>query len=257
MEIIHGGGPHEPRTGGAPRAFVAGATGYTGQAVVAALLRRGIETVAHVRPDAPRLAEWRARFAAGAPGAPGASAAAVDATPWEEEAMAATLARLRPTHVFALLGTTRARGRRGDRARGAPADYRTVDYGLTVLLLRAAARAGGRPRFVYLSAAGVGGRGGGAYLRARRDVEAELARSGLPHLIARPAFITGPDRAERRPAERLAARAVDAALGLAARLGARRLRERWRSRTAGEVAEAVVAAALAPPPPPPGGPAAA
>src|SRR5215217_2597869 len=83
-------------------AFVAGATGYTGREVVRALVARGVRAVAHVRPDSPRLAEWRERF--------GEVGADVDATPWEEPAIRAALARWRPTHVFALLGTTRERG---------------------------------------------------------------------------------------------------------------------------------------------------
>ena len=87
----------------APRVFVAGATGYTGREVVRRCAELGAETVAHVRPDSARIHEWERRF--------GALGARVDATPWELQAMCATLVRLRPTHVFALLGTTRARAR--------------------------------------------------------------------------------------------------------------------------------------------------
>src|SRR5215208_1501420 len=65
-------------------AFVAGATGYTGREVVRQLVERGVRAVAHVRPDSPRLAEWRERFAE--------LGAEVDATPWEEPAMRASLA---------------------------------------------------------------------------------------------------------------------------------------------------------------------
>jgi nucleoside-diphosphate-sugar epimerase len=145
---------------GAPLAgaFVAGATGYVGRAVVAELSRRAggaaagrrprgrrdAAPVAHVRPDSPRLAEWRATFAR--------MHAAVDATPWDAAAMTAALVRLRPPAVFALLGTTRRRGR------GTGDTYESVDYGLTALLLRAARRAadatGVAPRFVYLSSVG-------------------------------------------------------------------------------------------------------
>ena len=45
-------------------AFVAGATGFTGREVVAELVRRGVRTLAHVRPDSSRLDEWRERFEA-------------------------------------------------------------------------------------------------------------------------------------------------------------------------------------------------
>ena len=46
------------------RAFVAGATGFTGREVVATLRERGIATVAHVRAESSRRAEWTARFEA-------------------------------------------------------------------------------------------------------------------------------------------------------------------------------------------------
>jgi nucleoside-diphosphate-sugar epimerase len=220
-------------------AFVAGATGYVGREVVRLLglrARPGTRPVAHVRPDSPRLAEWRATFAR--------LNAVADATPWDEEAMAAALAHLRPPAVFALLGTTRRRGRTtGD-------SYASVDYGLTALLLRAARRAADRtgapPRFVYLSSLGAGGRAGGAYLAARGRLEAELASSGLPWVVARPSLITGPDRAESRPAERAAAFAVDALAAPLRLLGAGRLADRYRSTTGAELAAALVRAASDP-----------
>jgi uncharacterized protein YbjT (DUF2867 family) len=215
------------------RAFVAGATGYTGRAVVRALAARGVSAVAHVRPDSPRLADWRARFA---------GAAEVDATPWDAAALAGTLARLRPAVVFALLGTTRARAGR----EGIADPYETVDYGLTRLLLDAALASGARPRFVYLSAVGVGPRARGGYLAVRWRFEQELRASGLPYVIARPSFITGPDREEHRPAERAGAAAADLLLGAAGALGARRLRDRYRSVTADALAAALVRLALDP-----------
>jgi nucleoside-diphosphate-sugar epimerase len=220
-----------------PTAFVAGATGYTGREVVRALREAGISTVAHVRPDSPRLAEWRARF--------GALGAELDATPWDGPAMAATLARVQPTLVFALLGTTRRRAREA-AARGTSESYASVDLGLTRLLIDAAVTSGARPRFVYLSAAGVREGSPNAYLDARARAERALRASGLPFVVARPSIVTGPDRDERRPLERAASIAVDAALGLAARLGARGLAARWRSTTGAELARALVRLALDP-----------
>lgn len=219
------------------RAFVAGATGYTGHEVVRALRSRGVETVAHVRPDSARLGEWRGRFAE--------LGARVDATPWEDAAMHATLGALAPTIVFALLGTTRKRA----RAAGSDAhaeSYEKVDLGLTTMLVRAAAASGTRPRFVYLSAIGAGPNARGAYLRARVDAERVIRDSGLPFTIARPTLITGPDREESRPAERFLAALSDGALSLASALGARSWRDRFRSTTAAELAEALVRHALDP-----------
>ena len=73
------------------------------------LVARGVRTVAHVRPDSPRVDEWRQRFET--------AGAAVDSTPWGDAEMVHTLSTLQPTHVFSLLGTTRAR-RRESAARG-------------------------------------------------------------------------------------------------------------------------------------------
>ncbi len=217
-------------------AFVAGATGYTGREVVRALRARGVETAAHVRPDSASLAAWRERFAG--------QGASLDTTPWEPAAMAETLRRLRPDLVFALLGTTRARGRVA-AARGAVDTYESVDYGLTRLLLDAAVAAGHGPRFVYLSSVGVGPGSRNPYLAVRARLEADLRASGLPFTIARPSFITGPDRDEDRPMERLGAGAVDAVASALGALGLRSV-ERWRSTTPGTLAGALVRLALDP-----------
>jgi uncharacterized protein YbjT (DUF2867 family) len=218
--------------------FVAGATGYTGREVVPALLARGIETVAHVRPDSPRLPEWRARFEA--------LGARVDTTPWEQTAMTATLASCHPDLVFALLGTTRARAKQARSAGGRDESYEAVDYGLTLVLLRAAERAGSRPRFVYLSSAGVREDSGSPYLAARARVEQALREGILPYTVARPSFITGPDRDEFRAGERMLSRFVDGVLAVAGWLGAQRLRARYRSTTNVALAEALVRLALDP-----------
>lgn len=219
------------------RAFVAGATGYVGREVVAALRAAGVETWAHVRPDSSRLAEWRERF--------GALGAAVDTTPWAAEAMSAQMAALCPTHVFALLGTTQARARAA-AARGERADYEAVDYGLTMTLLRAARAVAPSPTFVYLSSAGVREGTRNPYLAVRARVQRELVASGMHYVVAQPAFITGDDREEDRPAERWGARLGDAVLAVVARLGAPSLAARWGSITGGSLARGLVRVALDP-----------
>jgi uncharacterized protein YbjT (DUF2867 family) len=214
-----------------PAAFVAGATGFTGRAVVRALVDRGVPTVAHVRPDSPELARWREHF--------GRLGAQVDTTAWQEEAMAAALARIGPGCVFALLGTTRARGRASAKA-GRVESYETVDYGLTALLIQALVKAKLAPRFVYLSAVGVKRDSGTPYYAARWKTEDLLRRSGLPWTIARPSFITGPGRDDPRPAERFFAAAFDGMLSVASILGARKVRDRYRSMTGVQLASALV-----------------
>jgi nucleoside-diphosphate-sugar epimerase len=222
-------------------AFVAGATGYVGHALVRLLAERGARVAAHVRPDSARLGQWRERLAALGPGVE------IDTTPWDEPAMTATLAARRPAAIFALLGTTRARM---SAARGVDVGYEAVDYGLTALLRRAAEGAaretGVVPRFVYLSSVGVTPGTRNAYLRARARVEAELREGTLPYTIARPGVITGPDREESRPLERVASVVVDAALALPGLLGAHRLRDRYRTTSADELARALARLAADP-----------
>ncbi len=217
------------------RAFVAGATGYTGRALVPALTARGVEAVAHVRPDSSRIDEWTNRFTG--------AGATVDTTAWDSAAMAGTLAELQPDLVFALLGTTRARGKKADSA--APETYETVDYGLTRLLVDAAAACGSRPRFVYLSSVGVGPNSRSAYIAARWKAEQALRDSGLPHVIVRPSFITGPGRDELRVGERVGAAVGNGLLSVVGVLGGRKVRDRYRSITNTQLADAMVSAALA------------
>jgi uncharacterized protein YbjT (DUF2867 family) len=101
-------------------------------------------------------------------------------------------------------------------------------------------------KVVYLSSAGADARSRSAYLAVRGRVEARLRESDLPFVSARPSFITGPDRDEPRPAERIGAALADGALGLAGALGARRLRDRYRSTTNVALARALVRLGLDP-----------
>jgi uncharacterized protein YbjT (DUF2867 family) len=218
-------------------AFIAGATGYTGRHVTERLARQGVRTIAHVRPDSPALGSWTARFSA--------AGAEVDATAWSADDVARTMARLRPDFVFALLGTTRSRAARDERATGKTAGYEAVDYGLTAMLLHGACAAGIRPRFIYLSSIGARAKSGNPYLAVRGRFEDELTASGLPYLIVRPSFISGSDRDERRVLERVLSVATDVALDALAFLDAGRLRDRWGTLTGDELAAGMVRLALA------------
>jgi uncharacterized protein YbjT (DUF2867 family) len=219
------------------RAFVAGATGLTGREVSRTLAASGVRTVAHVRPDSSRLSDWRQRFTE--------MGISVDTSPWEEAALARSLAEQKPDAVFALLGTTRARGKQAERAGAQRESYETVDYGLTVLLLRATQQAAPRARFVYLSAIGVSEDARGAYYRARFRAEEALRASGQPFTIVRPSFIVG-ERDEHRPGERVGSVIADAALGFAGKLGARKLRDRYRSIPGPELGAALARLAFDP-----------
>lgn len=217
---------------GVSKVFIAGSTGYTGREVVRQWRELGIETIAHVRPDSPEKEKWRERFLA--------LGADVDETPWSEKAMTSTFARLKPGAIFALLGTTQAKVKQAVTRGLPPPDYEAVDFGLTAILIRAAVAAGIRPVFVYLSSSGAGGKAPGAYLAARRKAEGLLVSSGLPHVIARPAIITGPDRDEARPLERYGAKVLDTALSVVGALGARQLARRYRSTTNAKIAAALI-----------------
>src|SRR5690606_7405355 len=214
-------------------AFVAGATGLTGRYVVRELTERGIAVVAHVRPDSRELDSWRERFEG--------MGASVDTTPWEEAALTETLRARAQKAVFALLGTTRKRGKQAAREGRDPAaeTYDAVDYGLTAMLRRAAEASGHRPRFVYLSAIGVTPGTRNPYMAARAKVEAELREGALPYTIVRPSVILG-ERDEHRPGESIAGVVVDGALAVAAALGGRRLRDRFASIRAEDLARGIV-----------------
>ena len=219
------------------RAFVAGATGYTGREVVRVLREHGADTVAHVRPDSARLDEWRARFEG--------LGAAADSTPWEPAAVRATFERVKPDVVFALLGTTRAREREAASAGRSDASYDAVDYGMTAMLLDAARGIEPKPRFVYLSAIGAKAGASSPYLAVRGRLEAELRASGVPFTIARPSWISGADR-EGRTGERIGATVTDALAGVASLLGARSFRDRYRSMTGAQLADGLVRVAMDP-----------
>lgn len=217
-------------------AFIAGATGYTGRHVAERLARQGVRTIAHVRPDSPALGSWSSRFSA--------AGAETDATPWVDNEMARTMARLRPEFVFALLGTTRSRAARDERATGTAAGYEVIDYGLSAMLLRALQAAGIGPRFVYLSSLGAKATSANPYLAVRGRFEGELQGSGLPYLIVQPSFISGSDRDERRVTERVASVIADALLNVAALAGGGRLRDRWATLTGDALAAGMVRLAL-------------
>lgn len=216
------------------RAFVAGATGYTGRHVVERLRSGGHEAIAHIRPGSRSLETWQPRFEA--------LGATVDTSPWEARQLSAALARHAPTHVFALLGTTASR----QKTHEPDATYERVDRDLTLMLLQAAGAAPSRPVFVYLSSLGADKPRGNRYLQARAEVEAQLDRGVLPWIAARPSFITGPDRDEDRLGERVGATLGDGALAVLGLFGARTLRDRYSSLTGDQLAQALIGVAADP-----------
>lgn len=217
-----------------PHALVLGATGYVGRALIAELRRRGAEVTAHVRPDPGRDPAVRRHLEE--------LGVRVEEVPWEVDALTALAERARPSHVFFLVGTTRARARRAGPGRDE--SYDAVDRGLLELTLAACRALEPAPRFLYLSSLGTSPRARGAYLRARWAAEEAVRASGFPYTIARPGLIHGPNRDERRLAEALAARLARAWAWTASHLGAVRHAARIRPFDSRELAYGLVHAAF-------------
>ena len=148
-----------------PIAFVAGATGYTGRALM--------ELFATEKTD------WKPRPHARSAGkVEGAVVCDPRDVPRLTEGMRGCDA------VVQLIGTVRARFDEGD--------YDAIDYGTTVALGEAA-RAAGVPRLLLLSSTGAGS-ARGRYLAVKRKTEQWVESSGLEYTIVRPSVIGGEGR---------------------------------------------------------------
>jgi uncharacterized protein YbjT (DUF2867 family) len=148
-----------------PIAFVAGATGYTGRALM--------ELFAHEKTD------WKPRPHARAAGK------LADAVVCDPRDVAALTGGMRGCDaVVQLIGTV--------KARFADGDYDDIDYGTTVALGQAA-KAAGVPRLLLLSSVGAGA-ARGKYLQVKRKTEAWVESSGLEYTIVRPSMIAGEGR---------------------------------------------------------------
>lgn len=220
------------------RVLVFGATGYTGRYVIKEVCRRGLACTAHIRPDSPRTHTVGEQIRAA-----GSELACV---PWEAEPIQSFVARVAPTHVFTLLGITRAGARRESARTGALPTYAQVDTGYTHLVLDAVEAVAPEARVVYLSSLGADKPGASTYLQARHLVETRLLTSPLDYTIARPSFISGADRDENRLAERLGSVVSSAMLGVLGTLGAQTLQQRLGTVSGAELGQMLVAAALDP-----------
>jgi NADH dehydrogenase len=148
-----------------PVAFVAGATGYTGRALMQLF--------------ASEKTEWKPRPHARAPGK---IDGAVVCDPRDVQALTDGMRGC--DAVVQLIGTV--------RARFADGNYDDIDYGTTVALGEAA-KAAGVPRLLLLSSVGAGS-ARGAYLKVKRKTEAWVEGSGLEYTIVRPSVIGGEGR---------------------------------------------------------------
>lgn len=148
-----------------PTAFVAGATGYTGRALM--------ELFASEKTD------WKPRPHARSAGKVDG---AVVCDPRDVKALTEGMRGC--DAVVQLIGTV--------KARFADGDYDDIDYGTTVALGEAA-KAAGVPRLLLLSSVGAAS-ARGAYLAAKRKTEQWVEASGLEYTIVRPSVIGGEGR---------------------------------------------------------------
>lgn len=222
------------------RAFIAGATGYTGQQVVRLWVEGGHEAFAHVRASSSSESASKAELEA--------QGAQVLVTKWEPDAIKAALDEAQPEVVFFLIGTTKARMSALKAQGKAPemASYEAIDYGLAAMLLKACQQSAPAARFVYLSAMGVSAHAPGEYMKVRWRFEQELRASGQPFVIARPGLITGPDREEERSMERVSGVVSGALVSGLSLFGADKLARQYRPTDAAELARALVKAGLEP-----------
>ena len=215
--------------------FIAGATGYSGSAFVKCLLNKGHEVIAHIRPTSKALAEKGPLFQS--------LGAKIDTSTWNEKEIHTSLQSHQPTHVGSMLGTTAARAKAAAK-NGGVATYEAVERDLSIMLLNAASEMKKPPRFIFLSAMGADKTTSNRYMRARTEVEKAIFESGLSYCIARPAFVSGPDREEFRFMERTGTIVSDAILDLSGLLGAKKFRDSYRSLTAEKLAQGMVDLAL-------------
>ncbi len=221
-----------------PRFLAFGSTGYTGRFVSQKACGRDISVVAHLRPGSPRAATVGKTLQVC-----GAELATV---PWNADDITALVERVAPSHVFTLLGITKAGAKREQARTGDLPTYQQVDTGYTNLVIDAVEQVAPHARLIYLSSLGADSPGGNAYLKARHAVEERLGASKLDYLIVRPSFISGEDRDEDRPGERIGSALADVALNVLGAVGAKTLRDRYLTVSGTELGQRMVAAALSP-----------
>jgi nucleoside-diphosphate-sugar epimerase len=210
--------------------FIAGSTGYTGQALVKELRRRQLSCLAHIRPSSSSLESRRQEFTD--------LGAEVSTAEWTTEAMTECLTQFQPEVIFSVLGTTKKKNKLEAR-HGREASYDSIDRDLPLLLYSIACRLPAAPRFVFLSSMGAE-KPTGTYLRARYEVEQVLINGSLPYLIARPGFISGSDRDESRPMERFATIGSDAMLRGLAALGMETAHRKYASLSSTQLAQGLI-----------------
>ena len=160
------------------RAFVAGATGFTGRALAHQDIgEHGVDCVLQVRPRSKQRKKL------------GNDSRIVDVGLSEHTALVDHMSGC--DAVMQLIGTVRARFSEAGT-------YEEVDYNTTLQLLDAAKRAE-VAHFILLSSVGAGV-GVGSYLAWKKKTEQAVIASGLPYTLVRPGYLAGDETfTERKP----------------------------------------------------------
>ena len=207
------------------RVVVAGGSGQVGQKLLAGLAsRKECQVVALTRHPGPPMDR------------PNQRSLAFD---YEDAGAYGRLFQSPCDLLFISLGTTL-------KAAGGSAGLLKVDRDYPIRLIEALARANPMAKVGLVSAVGADGRAMGAYMRAKRDLESALLKSGLAHAIARPSFLLRDD-SRGRPAEWLVNRVLSKPwLGIGRRVFPRGHRFwKWAPVTPAAVAEALLEASCA------------
>ena len=199
-------------------AWVAGATGYTGKHLTELLCAAGESVVAHIRPESRSLTSLTAHFEE--------LGAQVNTHRGALGQFASEMEKHGVTHIYALLGTTKAKARAARKMEFKRIMRRWIG-GMTLECLNAAMQMSTPPVFVYLSAAVFLLLPEAPTCRVRWAAEERIRSSGLPFVIAHPALITGPDREEHRPLERFGDVASRGIFALARGIGAGKWADRY------------------------------
>jgi nucleoside-diphosphate-sugar epimerase len=202
--------------------FVAGSTGFCGQAVVIALAKHPkYQPIAHIRPTSSRLESTKKKFED-----VGAIVLCCDF-----EDLPQQLAEIKPRIMSSFIGTTKKQMKQYGGT------YQEIDYDLNRQLIEIAKVH--NSAFVYLSSMGVEWAKWNAYLYARYLVERDLQESNLSSAIIRPGILSG-SRDHSRPTEEMGAWFSHRLTTVYQKLGLQKLADGTKPLDAPEVADFVV-----------------
>ena len=187
--------------------WICGATGFCGTGVIQTILSQNHlltalqaqkdQVFAHLRKDSPHAQqfdqkpEWQNAIAC--------HELMIVKENWDEK-LEAVFEEVQPDVVFCALGTTQKRAKREKTS------YETIDRDLTLKILAMCekqAKTAKAPLVIYVSAMGIEWARWSRYLQMRADVEKAIIASGLPYVILRPGFLTGPTRDDFRLVEKI------------------------------------------------------